>query len=75
MPSEQAMLMSTSALIASMPAFTWAISRWSGPRTAATMQNSVAPVFAVSLAASTSSGMFSQTERTGEVNWPDWEQK
>jgi hypothetical protein len=68
MPREQAMLMSTSALIASMPAFTWLISRGSGPRTAATMQNSVAPVFAVSLAASTNSGMFSQTDRTGEVN-------
>ena len=23
----------------------------------------------------TSSGMFSHTERTGEVNWPDWLQK
>ncbi len=39
------------------------------------MQNSVAPVFAVSLAASTSSGMFSHTDRTGDSNLPDWEQK
>ena len=39
------------------------------------MQNSVAPVAAVSLAALTSCGMSSQTERTGEVNWPDWLQK
>ena len=67
--------MSTSAWIASMPARTWVISRSSGPRTAATMQNSEAPVAAVSLAAWTSSGMFSHTDRTGEVNWPDWEQK
>ena len=39
------------------------------------MQNSVAPVAAVSSAALTSCGMSSQTERTGEVNWPDCEQK
>ena len=39
------------------------------------MQNSVAPVAAVSSAALTSSGMSSHTERTGEVNWPDWLQK
>ena len=36
------------------------------------MQNSVARSRAVCLAASTSSGMFSQTARTGEANWPDW---
>ena len=41
--------MSTAALIASTPSRTWAIKRSSGPRTAATMQNSVAPVAAVSL--------------------------
>ena len=35
----------------------------------------VAPVAAVSSAALTSCGMSSHTERTGEVNWPDWEQK
>ena len=39
------------------------------------MQNSVAPVSAVSFAACTSCGMSSHTERTGEVNWPDWLQK
>ena len=69
------MLMSTASLIAAMPAATWAISRSFGPRTAATMQNSVAPVFAVCLAASTSDGTSSQAERTGESNSPDWEQK
>ncbi len=52
--------MSTSLRIASMPAATWAISRSSGPRTAATMQNSVAPDLAVCLAASTRLGMSSQ---------------
>ena len=46
--------MSTASWMASMPAATCAISRSSGPRTAATMQNSVAPVSAVCLAASTS---------------------
>ena len=45
------------------------------PRTAATMQNSVAPVLAVSLAALTSEGMSSHAARTGESNWPDCEQK
>src|SRR5882757_6588348 len=75
MPSEQAMLMSISSLIAWMPAATWVISRSSGPRTAATMQNSVAPVLAVCLAASTSIGMSSHAERTGEANSPDCEQK
>ena len=39
------------------------------------MQNSVAPVFAVCLAASTSSGMSSQAARTGESKRPDCEQK
>ena len=39
--------MSTAAWIASMPSSTWVISRSSGPRTAATMQNSDAPVAAV----------------------------
>ena len=39
------------------------------------MQNSVAPVFAVCLAASTSDGMSSHAERTGEANRPDCEQK
>ena len=67
--------MSTAAWIAATPSRTWVISRSSGPRTAATMQNSVAPVAAVSSAALTSSGMSSQTERTGEVNCPDCEQK
>ncbi len=67
--------MSTSSLIAATPAATWAISRSFGPRTAATMQNSVAPVFAVCLAASTSDGTSSHAERTGESNRPDWEQK
>ena len=67
--------MSTSSLIAAMPAATCAISRSSGPRTAATMQNSVAPVFAVCFAASTSIGMSSHAARTGESNSPDWLQK
>ncbi len=69
------MLMSTSARIAATPSRICAISRSSGPRTAATMQNSVAPVAAVCRAASTSAGMSSQTPRTGEANSPDWEQK
>jgi hypothetical protein len=68
MPSEQAIWMSTSARIARTPSATWAISRSSGPRTAATMQNSVAPVRAVCLAASTRLGTSSQAERTGEEN-------
>ena len=67
--------MSTASLIALTPSRIWLISRSSGPRTAATMQNSLAPVAAVCSAALTSSGMFSQTERTGEVNWPLWLQK
>ena len=67
--------MSTSAAIAATPSRTWLISRSSGPRTAATMQNSVAPVAAVSRAALTSDGMSSQAERTGESNRPDCEQK
>ena len=44
--------MSTAAWIAATPSRTCSISRSSGPRTAATMQNSVAPVAAVSCAAS-----------------------
>ena len=67
--------MSTASWIALIPSRTCDISRSSGPRTAATMQNSVAPVAAVSSAALTSCGMSSHTERTGEVNWPDWLQK
>ena len=67
--------MSTASLIAFTPSRIWLISRSSGPRTAATMQNSLAPVAAVCSAAFTSSGMFSHTERTGEVNWPLWLQK
>ena len=67
--------MSTSSRIAAIPAATCAISRAFGPRTAATMQNSVAPVLAVCFAASTSIGMSSHAERTGESNSPDWEQK
>ena len=39
------------------------------------MQNSVAPVSAVCLAASTSDGMSSHAARTGESNRPDCEQK
>jgi hypothetical protein len=39
------------------------------------MQNSVAPVAAVCLAASTSCGTSSHTARTGDSNWPDWLQK
>ncbi len=75
MPSDAATLMSTAAWIAATPSRIWAISRSSGPRTAATMQNSVAPVAAVCLAASTSEGMSSQAARTGEENRPDCEQK
>ena len=62
--------MSTSSRIAAMPAATCAISRALGPRTAATMQNSVAPVFAVCFAASTSIGMSSHAERTGRLEEP-----
>ena len=39
------------------------------------MQNSVAPVLAVSFAARTSDGMSSHAERTGESKTPDCEQK
>src|SRR5690242_21309292 len=67
--------MPTSPVIARTAAATCDISRRSGPRTAATMQNSVAPVAAVALAASTSSAMSSHTALTGEENCPDWEQK
>ncbi len=67
--------MSTSLRIASMPAATCASSRSSGPRTAATMQNSVAPDLAVCLAASTRLGMSSHALRTGEAKSPDCEQK
>ena len=69
------MLISTSALIATIASRTCAIRRRSGPRTAATRQNSVAPVAAVSRAASTSAGMSSRTARTGVSNRPDCEQK
>ena len=75
MPSEAATWMSTAAWIAATPSRIWAISRASGPRTAATMQNSLAPVARVWIAAWTSSGMSSQTDRTGELNCPDWLQK
>jgi hypothetical protein len=75
MPREAATLMSTAARIAATPSRICSMSLSSGPRTAATMQNSLAPVAAVCLAARTSSGMLSHTERTGEVNWPDCEQK
>src|SRR3954447_3171214 len=75
MPSEHAIWMSTSLRMASMPAATWASSRSSTPNTAATMQNSVAPDFAVCLAASTRLGMSSQALRTGEAKSPDCEQK
>src|SRR4051812_17581300 len=75
MPRLAATWMSTASLIALTPSRIWSISRWSGPRTAATMQNSVAPVAAVWRAASTNDGMSSQTERTGELNKPDCEQK
>ena len=63
------MLMSTSAWMALMPSSTWLSSRSSGPRTAATMQNSDAPVDAVCFAASTSSGMFEpdRPHRRGEL--------
>src|SRR3954471_20318407 len=74
-PSEQATLISTASWIALTPSRTWFINRSSGPRTAATMQNSVAPVLAVSFAAVTSEGMSSQAERTGESKTPDCEQK
>ncbi len=69
------MLISTSALIAATPSRTCAISRSSGPRTAATMQNSLAPVAAVSFAASTSDAMSSHAARTGVGKRPDCEQK
>ncbi len=39
------------------------------------MQNSVAPVFAVCVAASTREGMSIHALRTGEAKSPDWEQK
>ncbi|CAB4623517.1 unannotated protein [freshwater metagenome] len=74
-PSEAATLMSTASLIAATPSRICSMSLSSGPRTAATMQNSLAPVAAVWRAAVTSSSMLSQTDRTGEVNKPDCEQK
>src|SRR6266511_639126 len=55
-PSDAAIWMSTSARIAATPSRICLISRSSGPRTAATMQNSVAPVAAVCRAAATSGG-------------------
>ncbi len=67
--------MSTASRMAATASRTCAIRRSSGPRTAATMQNSVAPVAAVSRAASTSEGMSSFAARTGVSNRPDCEQK
>ena len=75
MPRLAATWIPTSSRIAFTPSRSCDIRRASGPRTAATMQNSVAPVARVRLAASTSSGMSSHTERTGEENWPLWLQK
>ena len=69
------MLMSTSRWMAAIASSTWSSSRSSGPFTAATMQNSLAPIFSVCLAASTSSGMLSVTARTGDSKSPDCEQK
>ena len=60
--------MSTAARIAATPSRICRMSLSSGPRTAATMQNSLAPVAAVCWAARTSSEMLSHTERTGLVN-------
>ena len=70
MPRDAATLMSTASRIAATPSRIWVISRASGPRTAATMQNSVAPVAAVSFAACTSDGMSSQAARTGDCEQP-----
>src|SRR5262245_56020209 len=67
--------MPVSSVIARTAVATWDISRLSGPRTAATMQNSVAPVAAVAFAAATSSATSSHTGLTGEENCPDCEQK
>jgi 8-amino-7-oxononanoate synthase len=64
MPTEQATEMSTAARMAATPAATCARRHSWGPRTAATMQHSVAPVAAVSTAALTSDGMSSQAART-----------
>ncbi len=64
-----------SSRMALMPSRTCESSRLSGPRTAATMQNSVAPVSLVCRAARTRPGMSSHAERTGDGNWPDCEQK
>src|SRR3984957_7168058 len=75
MPRLAATWISTSSRIAFTPSRSCAISRASGPRAAATMQNSVAPVARVRLAASTSSAMSSHTGRTGEENCPLWLQK
>ena len=61
--------------MAATPTRICSISFSSGPRTAATMQNSVAPVFAVCFAASTRRSLSSQAARTGDSNRPDWEQK
>ncbi len=57
-----------------MPSRTWAISRSSGPRTAATMQNSVAPVAAVCSPPRRGPDVEPHGP-DGEVNTPDWEQK
>ena len=74
-PTEAATSISTAALMAATACSSWFMSRSSGPLTAATMQNSVAPDFWVCLAASTSPAMSSQADRTGDSNRPDWEQK
>ena len=74
-PRLQATWMSTASRIAATPTRTCSMSFASGPRTAATMQNSVAPVAAVSTAALTSDGTSSHAARTGEANRPDWLQK
>ena len=75
MPREAEMEMSTSSWMAVTASATWSSSCWVGPFTAATMQNSDAPIFSDCFAASTSSLMSRVTERTGDSNRPDWEQK
>ena len=63
--------MSTAALMAATPSRICFISLSSGPRTAATMQNSLAPVLrGLRAPPRTSDGMSSQTPRTGEENRP-----
>ena len=62
-------------MIAATPSRIWLISRSSGPRTAATMQNSLRAGGGGLLGGVHQLGDVSHTERTGEVNWPDWLQK